>query len=54
LSEDFILKLLATGTSYQEILEDYPHITLKDIHACLDFAAKPLKNDIYFEVEKSE
>jgi uncharacterized protein (DUF433 family) len=54
LSVDFILKLLAAGTSYQEILEDYPHITLEDIHACLDFAAKSLKNDIYFEVEKSE
>lgn len=54
LSVDFILKLLAAGTSYQEILVDYPHITLEDIHACLDFAAKSLKNDIYLEVEKSE
>lgn len=54
LSVDFILQLLASGTSYEEILEDYTHITLEDIHACLDFAARSLKNDIYLEVEKAE
>jgi uncharacterized protein (DUF433 family) len=54
LSVDFILKLLASGASYKEILEDDPHITIEDIHACLEFAAKSLKNDIYLEVEKAE
>ena len=53
LSVDFILKLLAAGTSYDEILKDYPHITIGDIHACLDFAARSLKNDIYLEVENA-
>jgi uncharacterized protein (DUF433 family) len=53
LSVDFILQLLASGTSYDEILEDYPHITLEDIQACLEFAARSLKNDIYLEVERT-
>jgi uncharacterized protein (DUF433 family) len=54
LSVDFILQLLASGTTYEEVLEDYPHITLEDIQACLQFAANSLKNDIYLEVERAE
>jgi uncharacterized protein (DUF433 family) len=53
LSVDFILQLLASGTSYDEILGDYPHITFEDIQACLEFAARSLKNDIYLEVERA-
>lgn len=54
LSVDFILKLLAAGVSYEEILEDYPHIAIEDIFACLDFAARSLENDIYIEVETAK
>jgi uncharacterized protein (DUF433 family) len=54
LSVGFILKLLAAGVSYNEILEDYTHIAIEDIHACLDFAARSLENDIYFELEDAK
>lgn len=54
LSVDFILNLLASGASEKEILEDYQHITIEDIYACLAFAAKALKNDIYLELESAK
>ena len=34
-----ILNMLATGMSYDEILEDYPKLTLNDIFASLQYAA---------------
>ena len=51
ISVEFILELLASDVSEDEIIEDYPHITKLDIHACLKFAADTFKNDIYFELE---
>ncbi len=51
LSVDFILNRLASGASEKEILEDYQHIAIEDIHACLAFAANSLKNDINIEME---
>lgn len=51
LSVEFILNRLASGASEKEILENYPRITLEDIHACLAFAAKSLKNDFNIELE---
>lgn len=52
LSVDFILNLLASGVSEKDILDDYQHLTVDDIHACLAYAANALKNDIYLELEK--
>jgi uncharacterized protein (DUF433 family) len=37
LSVEFILDLLASDVSEEEILEDYPHITKDDILACLAY-----------------
>ena len=54
LSVDFILNLLASGCPEKEILEDYQHITIDDIHACLALAANALKNDIYLELESAK
>ncbi len=51
LSVEFILELLASDVSEEEILEDYPHITKEDIHACLRYAARSCKNEIYVEFE---
>ncbi len=49
LSVEFILNLLASDVSEKEILEDYSHITKDDIHACLRYAARSCKNEIYVE-----
>ena len=51
ISVEFILELLASDVSEDEIIEDYPHITKEDIHACLRFAADSFKNDIFFDLE---
>jgi uncharacterized protein (DUF433 family) len=51
LSVEFILELLASDVPEEEILEDYPHITREDIHACLKYAARSCRNEIYVELE---
>ena len=51
ISVEFILDLLASGVSEKEILEDYTHLTKKDIQACLWYAARSCKNEIYVELE---
>jgi uncharacterized protein (DUF433 family) len=35
-----MLELLASGMSNEEILTDYPYITIEDIYACLHYAAR--------------
>jgi len=41
---EFILKLLAHGSSMQEILDDYKGLTVEDVQACILFASKALGN----------
>jgi uncharacterized protein (DUF433 family) len=51
LSVEFILDLLASDVSEEEILEDYPHIAKEDIHACLRYAARSCKNEFYVQLD---
>jgi uncharacterized protein (DUF433 family) len=51
ISVEFILNLLASNVSEKEILEDYPHLTREDIRACLRYAARSCKNEIYVDLE---
>jgi uncharacterized protein (DUF433 family) len=50
---EFILDLLASDVTEDGILEDYPHLTKDDIHACLKFAAHSIKNEIYLNIESA-
>ena len=34
-----VLSYLASGMTYQEVLEDFPYLTQEDIFACLAYAA---------------
>ncbi len=34
-----VLSWLASGMKFEEIIDDYPEISLQDIHACLAYAA---------------
>ncbi len=34
-----VLAYLASGMTYQEVLEDFPYLTQEDIFACLSYAA---------------
>jgi len=51
ISVEFILNLLASEVSEEEILEDYTHLTKEDINASLRYAARSCKNEIYLEIE---
>ncbi len=51
ISVEFILDLLASGVSEEEILADYPHVTKEDIRACLRYAARSCRNEVYLELE---
>ncbi|MEL7357332.1 MAG: DUF433 domain-containing protein [Cyanobacteria bacterium J06634_6] len=42
LSVDFILKLLAHGASFDEIMEEYQGVSVQDIQACLLFASQAI------------
>lgn len=42
-----VLEYLAAGMSEQEILDDFPYLTLDDIRACLAFAADMGRRFVY-------
>jgi len=44
LSVDYILNLLAHGSTIEEILAEYDGLTREDVHACLLFAARALSS----------
>jgi uncharacterized protein (DUF433 family) len=50
---EFILELLGSGVSEEEILRDYQHLLREDIQACLNYAAHSLKNEIYLDLKKA-
>ena len=50
ISVEFILDLLASDVSEEEILEDYAHLTKEDIRACLRYAARSYRNEVYLEL----
>ncbi len=47
LSVEYILKLLAHGASFTEILEEYEGLSPEDIQACILFASKSLSNTTF-------
>ena len=51
ISVEFVLDLLASNVPEEEILEDYQHLKKEDIQACLRYAARSCKNEIYVELE---
>lgn len=42
LTVEFILNLLAHGSTVEDILDEYEHLTPQDIRACLLFASQSL------------
>nr|MBK9650493.1 DUF433 domain-containing protein [Bacteroidota bacterium] len=39
-----VLEYLASGMSENEIVQDFPQLTIDDIHACLSYAAESEKH----------
>jgi uncharacterized protein (DUF433 family) len=44
LTVEYVLNLLAHGTTFEEILQEYEGLTLEDIQACLLFATRSLES----------
>ncbi len=51
LSVAFILDLLASGMTEDEIITEYPHPEKDDIRASLQYAARSLHNEVYVSLE---
>jgi uncharacterized protein (DUF433 family) len=50
LAVEFIIDLLAQGWSIDEILRNYPGITVSDIQACLSYASAALKSEKVYAI----
>ncbi len=50
LAVEFIIDLLAQGWSTDEIIRNYPGITLADIQACLSYASASLKSEKVYAI----
>lgn len=47
---EFVLELLAEGWSNDDILRNYPHLTLDDLYAVLHYAAAVLKQEHVYPI----
>ena len=45
---DLILKLLSQGTTVEEILKDYPHLSKEDLRVALLYGAAVIENEEVF------
>jgi len=45
LAVEFVLEMMASGASEQEILANYPRLTHDDILACVAYAAETIKDE---------
>ena len=51
ISVEWVVDLLAAGWSFEQILENYPHLTREDIQACLSYASELLHSEKIFPLE---
>lgn len=50
LAVEFILDLLAQGWTYEELLRNYPGLTMEDIRACLAYASERLRSEKVYPI----
>lgn len=53
ISVEFILELLASGATREEVLAAYPQITAEGLTDALQYVARSMKNEIVWEVKIS-
>jgi uncharacterized protein (DUF433 family) len=54
LTVEYILKLLASGATIADILDEYQGLTHEDIRACLLFATKALETTAFMPLVAAE
>ena len=52
ISVELILEKLASGESFEQLLESHPRLTKPGILAALDFAARVLRADVVYPISK--
>jgi uncharacterized protein (DUF433 family) len=52
LTVDLILEKLAEGEEVETILQSHPHITRREIQACLVYASDVIKNEISYSLAR--
>jgi len=53
ISVEFLMELLASGATHDEILKGYPQLTRQSLQAAFEYAARVLKNEIVWELQIS-
>ena len=53
MSVEFILELIASGASIDEVVASYPHLSRDGVSAAVQFAANYLRGDSRMELEIS-
>lgn len=53
ISVELILDELAGGTSIEELLEEYPHLTRESIYAAIAFAADTLRREVVYPLDQA-
>ena len=51
ISVEFILELVASGGTSQDIIRAYPHLSEAGLKAALEYAARSMKNEIVWDVK---
>ncbi|MBN2388819.1 MAG: DUF433 domain-containing protein [Anaerolineales bacterium] len=51
LSVEFILELIASGATREEVLKTYPQVTEKALAEALKYAARAVKNEVLLDVK---
>lgn len=52
ISVEFILELLSSGMTIEDIKEEYPHLKKEDILAAIDYAAKALRHEEVYPISQ--
>ncbi len=48
---ELVIDLLARGWSQEQVMQQYDHITVEDIRACLGYASEILKSERVYPVQ---
>ena len=48
---ELVIDLLARGWSHEQVMQQYDHITVEDIQACLAYASEILKSERVYPVQ---
>jgi uncharacterized protein (DUF433 family) len=51
ISVEFVLELLASGASQEQILATYPHLPAAGLTAAIEYAARALRNEVVWDVK---